>query len=268
MRFCSIHSNDDKKCIMGYSRHHIVSMCNSGLRYPRSQLFACLVALSCHVVADGFAEAATIKLDHDTTINASNSFPEPVDRDEWLIVDIVDGVAGATNVDLVDGGVVGGFVNVREKSILNMTRGQIQAHTRIVDDATLNLNGGTILGVAAFYPYVDAIGILSVEDRGTINLSGGQFAGELVQDDSSVINVFGRSFIVDGQPVSETGSTSGRRIQGIYADGNPINITISRDGTSSQVFLHTIPESRSIVFVATCAIFLSAYRRRLDSHNS
>src|SRR5688500_15496014 len=88
VRFCSIHSIADEKCFMGYSRYNTASIRNAGLRFRRAQLFASLVALSCYVIADNFAEAAAVTLDQNITIDASNSFPEPMAGNEPLTIEI------------------------------------------------------------------------------------------------------------------------------------------------------------------------------------
>ena len=208
--------------------------------------------------------AATVALDQDTTIDASNSYPEPAPNADPLTLEIIDRLGGSPTVDLVAGGVIGGFVNVRGGSHLSMSDGQIQALTTILDHASFTLRGGSIEPLIAFYNAADPAGVLRVTDNGTINLQGGQFFGTLIQEGSSVVNIFGRSFIVDGEIPNGTTSPSGVRVQGIFGNGNPFDITIMREGLNAQVFLHTIPEPPSMIPVATSAALWSAkcFRRR------
>mgnify|MGYP000679595916 CR=1 FL=1 len=68
------------------------------------------------------------------------------------------------------------------------------------------------------------------------------FFGDIDQQDESVINIYGHSFVTQGEFPNASQNPSGVRVQGMYANGSPFDITILRRGFDAQVFLHTIPE--------------------------
>lgn len=194
------------------------------------------------------AQAARITLNEDTVIDAANTFPEPPAPD-GLQVNIVDGAGGPTTVEVREGGVIGGAVNVYDSSRLNMTGGGIEALVTLFDNSTFTLSGGTILPLIRDYDAVDVAGVLRVTEQATLNLRGGSFlgsdglsSGAILQQDSSVISIYCHSFVTQGEFPQATTIPRGVRVQGIYSDGSPFKIEIDRRSFDALVILHTIPE--------------------------
>jgi hypothetical protein len=215
------------------------------------------IALYSQVTA---SDAATVTIDENLTIDASSSFPDPGLHSDGLLVQIVDGQSGPSVVSIVDGGLIGGSVNVRGASELYMSGGRIDAHTLIADSSTLTLAGGSISCRAAHCAADDVAYVVHVKDNGTLNFQGGAIGTDVRLDDSAVANVFGHSFVVEGDLPAATGSPTGVRVQGIYGNGTPFDITFIRDVGSAQVFLHAVPETASNVLVLFIAFLATPYR--------
>src|SRR5687768_16816225 len=96
----------------------------------------CLVQVSVN------SAATLVVIDHDTTIDASNSLPEPPLSSPHLFVELRAGSSGSPTVELKEGGVIGGSVNVGDESHLIVTGGQIESFTRVMDPGVLTLSGG------------------------------------------------------------------------------------------------------------------------------
>jgi hypothetical protein len=208
------------------------------------------------------SDAATVTIDENLTIDASNSFPDTGSLAEVLLVDIIEGASGSPTVEVVEGGSIGGFAYVRDASHLIVSGGEIDGLTRVFDNATLTLSGGSIAPRAVWYQAADPSGVIRIEDSGTVNLRGGEFFGKISQADDSVVNIYGRNFIVNGELPNGTTTHSGVRVRGEYADGTHFDIPVGRDSTSAQVFLFTVPEPNCVCLVAL-ATSVALKRRRI-----
>jgi hypothetical protein len=228
------------------------------IRQTVSVTFLCIMVS----ISSAGTYAANVILDQDTTIDASNSYPEPPSGAEPLTLDIVDGVSGPASVEILDGGVIGGFVNVRGSSQLSMTGGQIQALTTIFDNATLTMAEGSIEPLIEFYDAADAAGVIRLKDNARMHIRGGHFFGSLLQEDASRVDIYGHSFLVNGDLPTSTEPLSGVNVSGVYADGNSFDIHITRMSENAQVFLHTVPESPSITAVISLVGMLFGARVR------
>ncbi|MDZ4658576.1 MAG: hypothetical protein SH868_13445 [Bythopirellula sp.] len=210
-------------------------------RFSYRWLRTALVLIVCALSSSTHAATIALTWDEDMVIYAANSFPEPPAPDA-LLVNIVDGINGPTTVQLRDGGVIGGVVRVRQNSHLHMTGGGIEALVTLFGNFIFTLSGGTVLPLVRGYDNSDVSGVIRVTEQGTLNLRGGMFFGDIDQQDESVINIYGHSFVTQGEFPNASQNPSGVRVQGMYANGSPFDITILRRGFDAQVFLHTIPE--------------------------
>jgi hypothetical protein len=131
---------------------------------------------------------------------------------------------------------------VRSASQLIVSGGEIDALATVFDTGTLTLTNGSIAPRARWYDATYAEGVIRVLDSGTVNLRGGEFFGPILQEDTSVVNIYGHSFLVEGELPTASGAPSGVRIQGFYANGNPLDVSIFRDVMTSRDFLHVVPE--------------------------
>ncbi len=226
-----------------------------------------LVLLACASASSSYSGTTILTVDEDMIIDAANSFPEPPDPDS-LLMNIVDGAGGPTTVEVREGGVIGGGVSLYGNSHVNMTGGGIEALVTLFDNSTFTLSGGTILPLIRGYDAVDVAGVLRVTEQATLNLRGGIFLGStgshpfgiILQEDSSVINIYGHSFVTRGEFPKATVSPTGVRVQGVYRDGSPFNIEILRLGFDAQVFLHTIPEPAGLVQLLVLIMSLAGQR--------
>jgi hypothetical protein len=206
-----------------------------------------------------YATASLVVIDQDTIIDAANSFPEPPVGEPPLFVEIQNGSAGAPVVQLVDGGVIGGFVTVSDESHLIMRGGEIKAETRVVDQATLTISGGLIAPLIRLYDTTDVVGVLGIEDQATLNIRGGYVVGIIFQYDSSTINVYGYDFSAVGDLPTSLDNNSLVQITGFYPDHSPLLIDIARLSTNAKVFLHTVPEPSPSLLLSWAIV---SFRRR------
>lgn len=225
-------------------------------------VWATAVSLALFLTLVSASSAATLVLiDQDTTIDASNSLPEPPLSSPHLFVELRAGSSGSPTVELKEGGVIGGSVNVGDESHLIVTGGQIESFTRVTDRGMLTLSGGRIAPLIRSHAADDIVGILDIADEGTLNLRGGDAFGIIFQHDSSVINIFGYGFDVEGEiPTSNDARTV--RVTGFSPNGSPLAIEIGRRSANAQVFLHTVPEPSCCGLAAIALTGSVAYFRR------
>jgi hypothetical protein len=248
------------KHALGKTFQGIETSCRLGLA-----IAACSLLLA--VLAGQPAQAnplypPNVTIDDDVTIDDSNSYLEPPEP-QVLSLEIVDGVDGATTVELVDSGVIGGFVEVRDTSHLVINGGQIQARTEVKDHATLTMRGGSIEPLIRLYAAVEAPILLDLQDSAVLNLHGAAPSLDYVDlHDSSVAHVYGHSFVVDGDLPTGTSPGSGVTVSGMYANNQPFSVFFSRDPGTAQVFLHSIPEPSILTLISVVAGLTLGLTRR------
>lgn len=220
-----------------------------------------LLTLSAHAARGDFFPP-TLVLDHDTTIDAVNSYPEPPPHD-LLILGIANGANGPSTVNLVEGGVIGGHAVVSGDSHLAITGGQIEALTVVCDQATLTMSGGLIAPLIRIYDTASATLILRLEDSATMRYRGGELAIPAIRlDDSSAVHFYGTEFRVNGEVPAISMFPVGVHVGGRFSDGTPFEIRTVGASPTAKVFLHTIPEPSSAV-IGVCSISLLHLRRLL-----
>jgi hypothetical protein len=126
-----------------------------------------ILAVSTLLVSVGYAQRQTV--DSNTTITA----------DLPTGIDIVEGLAPPTVVDLLDPAVVGGSVFVYDSSIFNMYGGRIDSDLCPLGSSTVNVFGGRVA------VDVDAGG------SSTLEISGGYFDEKISAGDQSVVTISG-----------------------------------------------------------------------------
>jgi hypothetical protein len=201
------------------------------------------------------SEAGIQIIDQDTTINAANSYPEPPDGADVLSVQIQNGTSSSPRVNLEPGGVIGGYVDLRGRSSLTMTGGQIQGQTTCHDESTLTIMEGSSLPLIHTYQNSDVTGILEVKDAATLNLYGGNIFGQIYQQGSSTINVFGYGLNVDGELPTSPDTISGVKITGYYPNGNPLSLDIVRLSANAKVVINTVPEPSVLALICMLIFF-------------
>jgi hypothetical protein len=125
------------------------------------------------------------------------------------------------------------------------------------------------------YDFSTPSAILKVVDNSVLNLRGGTFfgavendGGAISQEDNSIINIYGHSFVVSGEIPIDNTPPMGVVVRGIYASAEPFSIRIGRRSSSAQVFLHVVPEpsALSIILSLGCIAglrcwYLAGWRR-------
>ncbi len=237
------------------------------------------------------AQAETITIDSDTTIDADNSFP---DTHLPYEVHVIDGDNHPTVVNMVPGGSIGCALEAYDSSTVNVSGGSIGAWLYSLDSSTVNVSGGRI-GLELMAAGSSTVNIsggsmshLECLDSSTVNVTGGSIGGVyafrcstvtvnisggsiggVYAFGSSTVNISGGS-IRNGLRIRESGTvnvfgsdlnlTDGL-LTGTLADGTPLakHVDIFGDG---QLVLHNNPEPSTLLLLSMGGISLLAYRWR------
>jgi hypothetical protein len=158
-------------------------------------------------------------------------------EDGGIVGDHLDAVGADINVT---GGHIGIRADAASGTTVNVSDGHIDNQFELWSDSRLNLAGGTV--DHDFYAHSGS----------ETNFSGGQL-GVIWLEAGSVINVFGRDFTLNNEPIAEISSdepytltSRSGNLQGLLVDDTPVNIGLSSsprfprpmDGT---IVLHLVP---------------------------
>lgn len=194
---------------------------------------------------------------HATTIDASTVIDSPIAAGE--AVKIIDGFAGPTVVDMIDGGVMGADVEVYGSSVFNHRGGVSHGAIEAFEMSTINLFGGRI---------GDGEHVV-VLHNGTLNVFGGEIVTGLEGGDNGEINILGGSdtysVALRGSSIARVYGTSlrfdetTRVVTGNFLDGSPVNVEVNCLDDSAQLLLVPEPSYSFAAFIG-CMI-VSALRR-------
>lgn len=211
------------------------------LRFSILKRLGALCALAGTFSVGSASHAATIVIDQDTVIDASNSFPN--DR-----IEIVDGSSPPTHVDLIGGGEVRGFA-VTNNSTLDINGGSSTFWGEVQDNAKLIMRSGSIECTTLMCSVIDLISIVDVEDNGSLHVYGGTIVGPIALEPSATAHFYGRDLTLSIFP-------EGGIVEGKLASGEPAYFSLFTQAAASQIFLHQVPEPRSVFIFAGIATFL------------
>lgn len=209
----------------------------------------------------------------DTAIvNVSGGRTNVVSADNFSQINLSGGELGGLNIAesataKILNGTVGGLSTFGHAAA-DVLGGSIQSSVIIDDWSTVNINGGSVGGQAAY-----GLDLLSVADQGhlslrsgpiksdveawtsaTLDLYGGTLDGYLRASDSSNINIYGSLSSV------EPSSFPGRLLmRGAWTDGVPFQIELYDAQTLSHI--NIVPEPSASAFVFT-GLLVTAARRK------
>lgn len=161
----------------------------------------------------------------------------------------------ATEVGVVAGGLVGGWLVANDSSRAIVLGGVVQGSGAALGSASVEVRGGSVQG-----------GLVARGDA-WIRWKGGSVGGPLVAYDDAVIEIVGDDFAVDGVPVAlgdlgalfEHGVLSGR-----LATGDLFSVSFFQGGYSGDVTgtIRLIPEPRSFELASAALLGLTALAAR------
>jgi hypothetical protein len=191
--------------------------------------------------------ALGVTIDVDTTITATNWDPDD-------LIEIVDGADGPTTV-IMEPDTVAFGVHVSENSLFEMKGGMILSHYNdVTGDGVFILRGGVINCTLPYCLDSDIDGQLRLADRGAIHILGGEISGLIELNDESTAHLYGKDLKLSFPGSSEIWVT------GTFADGTQGFFTL--EGNLDQVFVHNVPEPRTLAGFAGFAMMLYLLHQR------
>jgi hypothetical protein len=204
-------------------------------------------------------------IDRDTTLDyVIGPFEPPID--------ILNGLTGATTVEVVEGANIAPNIHVRNESVLNMRGGILGGFLVGHDASTINIYGGLVASgediEANDRSTVNVFGGIIGDDleakaSSTVHLYGGHIGGTLGVQRDGIMHVYLRSFEV----LPPDGISPLDQLRGILSDGSDIHVTLSVDSVDlngTRIELHTVPEPFSLAFslISAAIMFLTCRRSR------
>jgi hypothetical protein len=173
----------------------------------------------------------------------------------------------ATEVELVDGGEVGGL-GPHDTSAVTISGGLVNTAMFAFDSSTITMTGGTVRGVvdlAHSSSFAITGGILQAEtflayDSATITMTGGTLYHGFTAEEYSTVTIVGNNFEVDGVPVpyGDLSASSGI-LTGELLSGDPLDIYFGRYDDAS---ITLIPEPSTVFLVSLGLVGLAVRRKR------
>lgn len=210
------------------------------LRFSILKRLGSLCALAVAFSIGSASHAATIVVDQDTVIDASNSFPNDHTR-------IVDG-PNPTHVNVISGGEVRGFT-VTGNSVLEINGGKSTFLSGIQDNATLIMRSGNI-GCTSFPTcmVIDYDALVHIAGQSSLYVYGGNVDGSISLTENSTAHFYGRDLTLVVSP-------SGGIVEGELASGETAYFSVfTTIDASTRIFLHQIPEPDARILLTVAAI--------------
>lgn len=198
--------------------------------------------------------AATTVISSATTIDGSSS----ISGDH---ITIVDGIDGATQVDITSGGTVRGFEG-QGSSLLMFDGGVSSSISGLQDNASLLMQSGTIACLEPVCLLIDYPALLVAEGSSNIRVFGGTIGGPIELRDTSTFHVYGRNLTLS----VVSGSI---QVEGQLASGEPGYFNIANfpsQNTIDRIFLYAVPEPASLVILMPTLLWLFRRSHRKCSH--
>jgi hypothetical protein len=220
------------------NRHH---------RPPQRAQIAAFLALTVVMVWSPAVNAATVVLDHDTTIDAGSSFA-------GAHIQVIDGIGGPTHVHITNGGAVAGF-DGHGNSEINLNGGSITFLSSLQDNAKFTMYSGQVGCTEAVCLVSDYDALFVAGDSSQLYLYGGSIGG-IRLDDSAVAHFFGEDLklnVFDQQFAF---------VEGTYLNGDPVSVGFHfRPDIAEHIILNNVPEpSLATGLVALASLFLYRFR--------
>ena len=145
-------------------------------------------------------------------------------------------------------GAIQGSLVAMDNSIVTISGGIIQVDLYAQDNSEVFLSGGTV-----------ASSVTSEGENCRIEITGGSIGEYLRASMHSQITIYGRDFRIDGLSVGygaipEIGLWDVRRLEGLLANGIPIDIDFLIDGNASIIL--AIPEPTTLLLFGLGAVVL------------
>jgi hypothetical protein len=237
----------------------------------------------------------------DVVISESTTIDYSIPPDEGA-VQIIDGAAPPTVVDVIDPAAIRVPTHVRGQSVINIRGGQSSpaipniATVIAYDSSIVNLLPGAVVegnefqllpGATLNIHSGELIDDLRVDGGGVTNIYGGIFPDDLSARGSSIVHLFGGTIQKngDGAGVSilgdavfhvylrefelqppDPGDPQFGRLTGTLQDGSPIDVSLHVDanGGSAHFEFHQIPEPSTLAIctLGLATLAMHAGRRR------
>jgi hypothetical protein len=173
----------------------------------------------------GFESAV---VDSDTTIDAAS--PLAGKR-----IDIIDGAGGPTEVGIVAGGTIAGFVG-RDKSVTTLDGGAISYVSSLEDNASFVFNSGTYGCTEAICEISLFSEFFTARDSSQLLIHGGILQGIRLYD-AAEAHIYGSNLSLNLENPTQA------IVEGTYANGAPVNVLFFINaGSTEGIFLHNVPE--------------------------
>ena len=184
-------------------------------RSPLSLLgFLGLTLLSSPVAAQVFDSGPSDPALFDTVINVPTA-PNIGDSQS------IGGDGLSTQLNIFDGGSVGQFFEAKSDSEVNISGGDVGIFFKAASGSVVHISGGN----------VDIL--FNAQPGSVININGGE-VGEGFRAFNSMINLFGRNFVLDGSPLNSLVIDDAFTIvdrdvilTGLLADGSPFSFNLA-----------------------------------------